>query len=148
MKRLSKLREDNGGAAVEFALLLPVFIMILFGILTFGFLFNSYVGITHAAREGVRWAALGGSLGEVQAKASAAAPQIDWSRGTVYMLGVSSSGATEANQGDPVTVRVNYMLPVFVVSFGTSLNQLGTIFGVPGGVFPTQLRAEATQRVE
>lgn len=43
-----------GVAMVEFALLLPTLMLVLFGIIECGFLFSSYVAITNVAREGAR----------------------------------------------------------------------------------------------
>lgn len=40
-------------------MILPILIMILFSIFTFGNAYNNYLAITHAAREGARLAALG-----------------------------------------------------------------------------------------
>jgi Flp pilus assembly pilin Flp len=49
-------RKENGTTAVEFALILPVFIVIIFAILEFGIVFNNWIALTYAAREGVRMA--------------------------------------------------------------------------------------------
>ena len=56
-----RLRKDeSGAAAVEFAIVLPVLLLLVFGIIEFGLLFNRYITVTHAAREGVRVASLAG----------------------------------------------------------------------------------------
>jgi Flp pilus assembly protein TadG len=52
-------REDRGAAAVEFALVLPILLLLLGGIIDFGFALNTQISLTHAAREGVRVEALG-----------------------------------------------------------------------------------------
>ena len=54
-----RLKKEKGAAAVEFALLLPLLVVIVFGITTFGFVYKEYIALTHAARDGVRLAALG-----------------------------------------------------------------------------------------
>ncbi len=52
-------REDAGGQSlVEFALVVPVFLLILLAIVQFGFIFNAQVTITNAAREGARAATI------------------------------------------------------------------------------------------
>lgn len=141
------IRDEEGAAAVEFALVLPIFALLVVGLITFGLIFKDYLGITHAAREGVRWASLGASQGEVDAKAAAAAPQIDWGGASLSMIGVGAGGATEADQGNPVTVRVSYPLPAGVIRISNTLEALGTLFG--GGLdVPDTIAAEATQRVE
>lgn len=45
---------ERGAAATEFALLLPVFLMILFGIIEFGMIMYGREVVTNAAREGAR----------------------------------------------------------------------------------------------
>jgi Flp pilus assembly protein TadG len=50
---MTKLNE-RGAAATEFALLLPVFLMILFGIIEFGMIMYGREVVTNAAREGAR----------------------------------------------------------------------------------------------
>ena len=52
-------RQQDGAAAVEFALLLPVLILLLFGFIQFGLAFNSRIQATNAAREAARLAVVG-----------------------------------------------------------------------------------------
>ena len=54
----SRRRSERGSAAVEFAILLPVLILILFGIIEFSIAYNHEQGLHAAAREGARVAAL------------------------------------------------------------------------------------------
>jgi len=48
---------DSGAAAVEFALLFPLFLAIVFGIINFGFAFNQKINLTQTAREASRYGA-------------------------------------------------------------------------------------------
>lgn len=48
---------DGGAAAVEFALLLPLFAMLVFGMISAGFTFHSWLNSTHGAQESARFAA-------------------------------------------------------------------------------------------
>lgn len=48
---------DSGAAAVEFALLFPLFLAIVFGIIDMGFGFNQKINLTQAARETSRYGA-------------------------------------------------------------------------------------------
>lgn len=58
MKRHSKSKEkrEEGQAMVEFALVLPVFLLILCGIIDFGWLFYNQLSLNNACREGARYA--------------------------------------------------------------------------------------------
>lgn len=54
----NSLKSEKGSNAVEFALLLPLLVMLIFGIFEFGLAYNNYLAITHAAREGAREASV------------------------------------------------------------------------------------------
>jgi TadE-like protein len=54
MTHAKRMVNERGVAAAEFALLLPVFLMILFGIIEFGMLMYGREIVTNAAREGAR----------------------------------------------------------------------------------------------
>ena len=47
-------RRDRGQALVEYAILLPMFLLILFGMLEFGFVFQHKLTLEYATREGAR----------------------------------------------------------------------------------------------
>ena len=49
-------RDERGVALVEFALVLPILFVLLFGMLDFGRAFNYWIDTTHLANEGARWA--------------------------------------------------------------------------------------------
>ena len=49
-----KWRNDHGGAMVEFAIVLPFLLLLVGGIIEFGFLFYNKQVITNASREGAR----------------------------------------------------------------------------------------------
>jgi Flp pilus assembly protein TadG len=49
---------DRGAAAVEFALVLPLLLLLIFGIIDFGRMLNAKITLTEAAREAARSAAL------------------------------------------------------------------------------------------
>jgi Flp pilus assembly protein TadG len=56
-----RFETDTGGQLVEFALVLPIMLMLIAGIAEFGFLFQTYEVTTNAAREGARLAVLPGN---------------------------------------------------------------------------------------
>ena len=51
-------RDEEGQNIVEFALLLPLLMWILLGIIQFGFIFAAYLTLNNAAREGARWGSI------------------------------------------------------------------------------------------
>ena len=57
---MTRNRHEAGSALIEFALALPVLLLVMCGIFDFGFLFQRYEVLTNAAREGARMAALPG----------------------------------------------------------------------------------------
>ena len=57
-KLCARTGSDDGVALVEFALILPVLALMLFGMLDFGKAFNYWIDQTHLANEGARFAAV------------------------------------------------------------------------------------------
>jgi Flp pilus assembly protein TadG len=53
--RLRRVRDDSGAVAVEFALILPILVMLLLGVTTAGLTYSDHLAITNAAREGGRF---------------------------------------------------------------------------------------------
>ena len=128
--------KDEGASAVEFALVSFVLVLLLFGIIQFGYLFFQWLEVTHAAREGVRWAALGRPAPEVVLKAQEAAPGLNWvGNGTVTV-----APAAVRTPGNPVTVTVTYRTPMFAPL-------MQNIFRV-GNATTFTLRSAAVQRIE
>jgi Flp pilus assembly protein TadG len=68
--------QEQGAAAVEFALVITLLMAILGGIVDFGFLFNAQISLTHAAREGVRVEAIGTGDPVAAATAAFSAPAV------------------------------------------------------------------------
>jgi Flp pilus assembly protein TadG len=109
-------KNDSGQAVVEFAVILPVLLMILFAILQFGIVFNNYIQVTAAAREGARKAAVSRSLGTAAAEtasttsAKAAAPGLKQSSITV-----TYPNSPTFAQGSDVTVQVTYPYSISIL---------------------------------
>jgi Flp pilus assembly protein TadG len=55
---LGGMRDGSGNAATEFALVLPPLLLLLFGIIKFGIVFNNYIELTNAAAAGARQLAI------------------------------------------------------------------------------------------
>src|SRR5256885_15728725 len=71
-KRIS-IRNQQGQTMTEFALVLPILALLLFGIIQFGIVFNNYVTLTDATRAGARKAAVARQLPNPTAACVAAA---------------------------------------------------------------------------
>ena len=68
----ARWRSEDGAQLVEFALVLPMLLLVVLGIAEFGFIFQRYEVLTNAAREGARIASLPGySTADVQARVAA-----------------------------------------------------------------------------
>jgi Flp pilus assembly protein TadG len=63
-------RRDRGAVIVEFALVLPLLLILLIGIVEFGRAYNTQIALQGAAREGARALALGESASTAVANAS------------------------------------------------------------------------------
>jgi len=72
MKAATSRADDRGAAAVEFALVLPLLLILIFGIIDFGRMLNAKITLSEAAREGARATALLGSdAGSARARSAA-----------------------------------------------------------------------------
>lgn len=56
-----KYRNEKGQSLVEFALILPILLIIVFGIIDFGWLFYNQSSLNNCAREGARFAVVNAS---------------------------------------------------------------------------------------
>ncbi|MCX7923419.1 MAG: pilus assembly protein [Clostridia bacterium] len=94
----------KGQAVVETALILPIIVLILMGIIDFGLLFNNYIVITNASREGARSAAIGKTDSNIVSSVINATTTLEQSqiRVTIY------PAESVRKKGDEVTVTVQY----------------------------------------
>ena len=118
-----KIKNQKGAAAVEFAIIIPVLVMILFGMFQFGIAYNNWIALTHAAREGARLAAVG-NYDEQAVRDSA--PSVD-------IASVNVTGL-DGGIGDSVTVNVTGSVLDIQIPFV--------------GSWPIQLQSEASMRIE
>ena len=123
---------DRGSVAVEFALLLPVLLLILFGIIDFGRAISYQITLTQAAREGARVASLGGSTSAVTTRAQSAAYPIT----PVPTVTVMSSCPAGAGAGADAKVVVSYTY--------TFLTPVGAFAAMFGGNLGSTLSLSAT----
>jgi Flp pilus assembly protein TadG len=55
--RAPRRRDERGASVVEFALVMPILLSVLFGLITLGLAFSDHLSATNAAREGARYGA-------------------------------------------------------------------------------------------
>jgi Flp pilus assembly protein TadG len=120
------LKREDGAALVEFALLLPLLMMILFGIIEFGLVLYNQEVITNASREGARYGIVIGSprptAGQIQGVVNTYLTNAGLDSGNAT---VSVAGAQGAS-GSDLTVSVAYpynflVLPNFAVGLDNTL---------------------------
>lgn len=101
-------KKESGQAMVEFALILPIFIFILFGVIEFGWIFSNQISVTSAAREGAREGIICASESDftsrVKSKVQSSAPNLDASSLSVTVTKTGASG------NDDVVVSLDYVV--------------------------------------
>lgn len=135
-------RRSRGQSLVEFAMVLPIFMLILSGILDFGFLLYSRMTVINAAREGARAAIMVSDYSTIEevavgaAESSAAGGGISVTVPTPLIclqtsVSVSSPtpiGCASAKSGDSVVVEVDYTYHTFFpLAFGSTFNLSSTV---------------------
>jgi Flp pilus assembly protein TadG len=109
------IRNERGQTMVEFALVVPILCVVLFGIMQFGALYNDYVTLTDASRVGARKATV--SKYEVNPEAVAEAAARNSAKGLdPDKLGVLVS-ATAWERGQSVTVVATYPYEIDLLGF-------------------------------
>jgi Flp pilus assembly protein TadG len=101
---------ERGAEAVEFALVVPVFLLLVFGVVDFGWMINHDTMVNNASREGARLGALDPFTADIQATVLADSGTLDKSQITVTVTCLPTSCATKgsATSGGTVIVRVDY----------------------------------------
>ena len=123
-------KRQEGQTLTEFAMVLPLLALLLFGVIQFGIVFHQYVTLTDSVRAGGRQGAVSRDLSNPQAVV------IDRVRRSAADLDPGKLGITVSStwtQGDDVTVTATYPYDISL---------LGVV--VKSG----DLRASTTERVE
>ncbi len=94
----------KGQAIVETALILPIILLILMGIIDFGLMFNNYLVISNAAREGARNAAVGSSDTNIRSMILNITTTLDQAQLTTTIY----PSELLRKKGEEVTVTVEY----------------------------------------
>jgi Flp pilus assembly pilin Flp len=136
---LARVRDTGGVAMVEFALVLPLVLLVVVGIVSFGRAMNYDEQATHLANEAVRYAAVGqvppgatGTLGQ-WVRSQADTPELK-SGGTYSVRSaptvcLSYPNGT-SNLGDPVQVSMSftfYWLPILNAGPSSTITRTATM---------------------
>jgi Flp pilus assembly protein TadG len=108
-----RLRNSDGQSVVEFALVLPILALVLFGIIQFGIVFNNYIDLTDAVRAGARKAAVSARTVNPTAVATQAVVN---SAGDITIDPSKVTVTSTWQPGDDVTVQAAY--PYSIDLFG------------------------------
>jgi len=100
-------KKERGAVAVEFALLAPVLVMLLLGIMEFGRAYNVQISLSSAAREGVRVMTIGNNPIAARTAAKNAAVTL---QPTLSDANITISPAT-CTPGAQLTFKITYNLP-------------------------------------
>jgi Flp pilus assembly protein TadG len=152
------LREDKGQAFVELALVLPIFILLLVGIVEVGRLAYATIEVSNAARAGVAYAAQNHTTAQdstnIQLAATQDAPDV-----TSLTAATSQSCACESSAGSMgafgsctaiSTAAGSCPSPSRIVLYVqvTTTAPVATVFHFPGIPSTVTLRGFASTRVE
>jgi len=137
MNRRRFLKRDGGAAAVEFALLLPLLLLLVFGIIDFGRALNAQITITQAAREGARLEAL--NQPNVISRTQAAAIGLSGVGVTIVSACTPGVGST-ANADVRVTYTFSFVTPIGAIAkIFNSGSKLGSALSLHAeGVMPCE----------
>ena len=108
--RAGRRAPDRGAAAVEAALVLPLLLMIVFGIIDIGRMVNAQLRVTEAAREGARALALGANA---QARVQTVMGSL-----TGVSIAPDGCGPNEDHAEVKVTYQFSFITPLGVLAGG------------------------------
>lgn len=114
-RRLSAVRRrEDGAAAVEFALVLPLLVIVVLGVVTGGMSYSNAIGVSNAVREGARF----GATGDVKS--------VTWTNDVISRVRSTQfdDGTTAADSGTSVCVQL-FKAPSTVSKWECSVGQNG-----------------------
>jgi Flp pilus assembly protein TadG len=121
---------------VEFAIVFPILMLIVFGIIDFGRALNAQITLTQAAREGARLAA----LGEPNVVTSTQAAATGLSPVTVNVTACPAGAGPTANAVVSVSYAFSFVTPISAIAglFGGGGSLSGPLTLTAQGVMPCE----------
>jgi Flp pilus assembly protein TadG len=110
------MKSEKGQSLVEFALTLPVLILLLFGIVDFGRIFHAYLTIDHAGREAARAASIG--------KDAATITSIAVNQGSSIGLKTKHVNVSTGSSGTNATITIHYPITFLTPMIGKIVGPL------------------------
>jgi Flp pilus assembly protein TadG len=124
-------RNERGAALVEFALALPLLLVVFAGIVDFGFAFQRYEVVTNAAREGARLASLPGYDDQTSVDNRVRAYVMEGLNITSGNLGANMpAGSVTLTDADMTINGATFPTAVVTVSYQHNFLLLGPILGL------------------
>jgi Flp pilus assembly protein TadG len=126
----TNLRRESGQAAVEFAMVVPLLLALLLGIIQAGVAFHNYITVTDAARAAARKAVTARvssvSVSDVQQAALDAAGDLDQKKLTVTVDDPTDPSFTHGGSTLSVTVTYPYSIHVlgWVIASGNLTSRM------------------------
>ena len=106
---------------VEFAIILPILLLLIMGIIEFGLIFNAYLTIQNASREGARYGITGASDTEITSLVISDCASLQSTDLTVNI----TPAETSRNSGDTLVVSIKYnyhmITPIISSLFGNAV---------------------------
>ena len=132
-RRSPSTPRSRGQALVEFAIVLPIFLLVLFGLIEFGYMLYSQMTVSNAAREAARAAVVDPDACTIpqlaDATARGAATGLTSAFISVNVPVPNGASCATAPQGTPVSVTVNYTYHTFFpLFFGATFHLSQTIW--------------------
>ena len=124
-RQLIEMRNERGQAMTEFAIVLPILCVLLFGVIQFGIAWNNYVTVTDAARAGARKAAVSRRTGPERAGCDTVRSSARDLDQATLQCSVSVSGPLD-RPGADVTVRVAYPYSIRLLWFAIADGEFET----------------------
>ena len=110
------LNAAGGQTLVEFAIALPLLVLILFGIIQYGFIFAAYITVRNASAFGARQAVISTNNAETAA-VSALGPMLNTAKGSATLSTVTVGGIPA--QSMTVTYNLPLIIPYVVIGSST-----------------------------
>ena len=121
----TRLRDEHGAGAVEFAFIVPLLLVLVLGIAEFGHAFQVQGTLSAAAREGARVMALQNDPAAAKAAVRNASPTLDPAV-TNAQIQVSDVCPPTTTTTRNVRVTVEYPMPFLTGFFGADIDLTGT----------------------